>query len=63
MHTHPSSFPASVVSVHTSLPVPAPLQGVVQAVLSATPAAQVGGAAAGWKHPGSGLSYTQAWQR
>jgi hypothetical protein len=48
MHTHPSSFPASVVKVHTSFPVPAPLHGVVHEALSATPAAQAGGEAAGW---------------
>jgi hypothetical protein len=48
MHTHPSIFPASVVSVHTSFPVPAPLHGVAQEPLSATPAAQAAGEAPGW---------------
>jgi hypothetical protein len=48
MHTQPSILPASVVKVHTSLPVPAPLHGVAHEPLSATPAAQAGGEAAGW---------------
>jgi hypothetical protein len=44
--TQPASFPASVVIVQTSLPVPV-VHGVVQAVLSATPAAHAGGEALG----------------
>jgi hypothetical protein len=48
MHTQPSSFPASLMMVHTSFPVPLPLQGVVHVPLSAVVGSQAGGVALGW---------------
>jgi hypothetical protein len=45
MHTHPTDLPASVIIVHTSLPVPFPLQGVVHGPLSTTVASHAGGLA------------------
>lgn len=56
MQTQPSVLPASLTSWHTSLPVPAPVHGVVHVPLSATPAAQGAGVAGAAKHPGKGLS-------
>jgi hypothetical protein len=47
MHTHPSTFPASVVSVHTAFVAVLPEHGVVQLPLSAVPAAHAGGVADG----------------
>ena len=55
MQTQPAAFPASVVIVHTSLPVPV-VQGVVHAPLSATVGSHAGGEAPSVKHTGGGLS-------
>jgi hypothetical protein len=55
MQTQPADFPASVIIVQTSLPVPV-VQGVVHVPLSATVVSQTGGEAPSVKHTGGGLS-------
>jgi hypothetical protein len=46
MQTHPSSFPASLISVQTSLPVPV-VQGTAQGPWSTTVRLHAGGDALG----------------
>jgi hypothetical protein len=47
MHTHPSAFPASLVVVQTSLPVPV-VQAVVHGSLSAVDMSHAVGVALSW---------------